>query len=147
MRINSQIANSPILQYTRLNLIHIGLGFYTNGCGKFEHLYCLVLNHMRILFPVTLLLFIVAVIGTVLGGMVLAFDNSLWPIDAYVLTIGQYAHLAVVPVSFVTFIYTMKSSESVATKTISILIFCISAVTLWLTWDAILVYGYWPNNT
>lgn len=36
---------------------------------------------------------VLALLGTFLGGMVLAFDNSLWPIDAYVLYIGQAAHL------------------------------------------------------
>ena len=102
---------------------------------------------MCILFVVTLILFVVAFVGTVLGGIVLALNNSLWPLDAYVLTIGQYAHLAVIPVSFLAFTRAMKSPGSAAIKTISILVFCISAVALWLTWDAVLVYGFWPNNT
>ena len=42
-----------------------------------------------------------AIFATILGGVVLAFDKSLWPLDGQVLYIGHISHVLVIPTSMV----------------------------------------------
>lgn len=61
--------------------------------------YSRVLCSHRQMFIACSVVAALALLGIFLGGMVLAFDNSLWPIDAYVLYFGQASHLLCIPIS------------------------------------------------
>lgn len=87
-----------------------------------------------------------AVIGTILGGLVLAFDNSLWPIDAYVLYVGQASHLLCMPVSFAaTLLMIVNPACVTGNRAWGFASLCWLILSVWMllqTNDSFFVYGF-----
>jgi hypothetical protein len=90
---------------------------------------------------------IIAVCGTVLGGMVLAFDKSLWPVDGYVLYVGQIAHVLVIPTSALAFAkgWTAKPKTRVIWLVTQGAIFILALVAVALTYQGMFNYGWWQS--
>jgi len=90
---------------------------------------------------------IIAVCGTVLGGMVLAFDKSLWPVDGYVLYVGQIAHVLVIPTSAIAFAkgWTANPRARVIWLVTPGAIFILALVAVALTYQGMFSYGWWPS--
>ena len=90
-----------------------------------------------------------AAILTVLGGMVLAFDNSLWPIDGYVLYAGQLLHIATCAYSAVAIVRGLRLRRSSAFSGtwlgITSGVFALAVILLVITWPALFVYGVIPR--
>ncbi len=95
---------------------------------------------------VCLVLGALALLGTVLGGMVLAFDNSLWPVDAYVLYVGQVAHLLCFALSLITSLLTVVNPRFMAGKrtfgAIAVATLVLSSWALIMTYDQLFNYGF-----
>ncbi len=95
------------------------------------------------------LLAVLATLLTVLGGLVLAFDNSLWPLDAYVLNAGQFLHILTVICSGAAMVFGLRTRHlqgfSPVSFFISTGIFLTSAMLLVLTWPRLFVYGLFPR--
>ena len=86
---------------------------------------------------------------TVLGGMVLAFDKSLWPIDGYVLYCGQLLHVVACVYSGVAIVrgLQLRGSSAFSELWFSITsgVFVLAVVFLVLTRHALFVYGIIPK--
>jgi hypothetical protein len=89
---------------------------------------------------------IIAVCGTMLGGIVLAFDKSLWPVDGYVLYVGHIAHVLVIPTSAIAFAKGCTANPK--TRVIWLVtqgtIFALALVAVALTYQGMFNYGWWP---
>ncbi len=101
---------------------------------------------------VCLMLGALALLGTVLGGMVLAFDNSLWPVDAYVLYVGQAAHLLCLALSLLTTLLAVANPRFMKGKrvygVVAVAVLVLSIWALIMTYEWFFVYGfpiYVPN--
>ena len=90
---------------------------------------------------------ILAIFATILGGMVLAFDKSLWPIDGQVLHIGNISHVLVIPSSGVAFIkgYMATPRLHAAWLVTQGTIFVLSLTTIMLMGPGMFNYGWWPS--
>ena len=90
---------------------------------------------------------ILAIFATILGGMILAFDNSLWPIDGYVLYVGQISHVLVIPTSILAFLGNSIASPRGHTAWLitQALISILATPALILTYQGMFVYGWWPS--
>jgi hypothetical protein len=92
---------------------------------------------------------VLAAVLTVLGGMVLAFDKSLWPIDGYVLYGGQLCHIVVCAYSAVAIVrgLQLRGSRSFSGFWFSITsgVFVLAMSLLALTWHTFFVYGIIPR--
>ena len=93
-------------------------------------------------------LVILAICATVLGGMVLAFDKSLWPLDGQVLYIGHYAHVLIIPCSAVAFTkgYRATPRIHVAWLIAQGTIFVLALIALALLYQGMFNYGWWPHH-
>jgi len=97
------------------------------------------------LLLLSILLFAVAISGTLLGGMVLAFDKSLWPIDGYVLYIGQYSHVLLVPVSAYALTVCHKEKSSKLQQFTLFVLLVLAIIPLIVIPNSMFVYGIWPS--
>ena len=90
---------------------------------------------------------ILAIFATILGGMVLAFDKSLWPIDGQVLYIGNISHVLVIPSSAVAFIkgYMATPRLNAAWLVTQGTIFVLSLTAIILMGPGMFNYGWWPS--
>jgi len=90
---------------------------------------------------------IMASSATILGGMVLAFDKSLWPLDGQVLYIGHFCHVLVIPISMVAL--TIGSSATPRLHLAWLLtqgtIFVLALTTIMLMGQGMFTYGWWPS--
>jgi hypothetical protein len=88
-----------------------------------------------------------AVFGTLLGGLVLAFDKTLWPIDGYVLYFGNITHVLVIPVSALAFVKSCKTNPKPQTAWLIMqgAIFIVAVVSVILTHQGMFNYGWWPS--
>jgi hypothetical protein len=106
-----------------------------------------VVNKTGLLNLLSACLAIIAVCGTVLGGAVLAFDKSLWPVDGYVLYVGHIAHLLVIPTSAIA----LAKGRTANPKTRVIwlvtqgIILALALVAVVLTYQGMFNYGWWPS--
>ena len=99
----------------------------------------------KLLLLLSILLFAVAISGTLLGGMVLAFDKSLWPIDGYVLYIGQYSHVLLVPVSAYALTVCHKEKSSKLQQFTLFVLLVLAIIPLIVIPNSMFVYGIWPS--
>jgi hypothetical protein len=78
--------------------------------------------------------------------MVLAFDRSLWPIDGYVLYVGQTTHLLCLVLSLFATVSALFGVSFVGGRRqwgwVSAILFCVAAATCALTYKAFFVYGF-----
>ncbi len=90
---------------------------------------------------------ILAVSATLLGGMVLAFDKSLWPLDGQVLYIGQLAHVFAIPASMVACIQGYRASPRphLAWLILQGVIFGLGLSALIWVYPGMFNYGWWPS--
>jgi hypothetical protein len=90
---------------------------------------------------------ILTICATVFGGMVLAFDKSLWPLDGQVLYIGHYSHVLIIPSSAVAFIngYRATPTIHVAWLIVHGAIFVLALTAIIVLWQGMFNYGWWPS--
>ena len=92
-------------------------------------------------------LVILAISATVLGGIVLAFDKSLWPLDGQVLYIGHYSHVLIIPCSAVAFTkgYWATPRIHVSWLFVQGTIFVLALTAFVLLHQGMFNYGWWPS--
>ena len=90
---------------------------------------------------------ILAIFATILGGMVLAFDKSLWPLDGQVLYIGHISHVLVIPTSVMAFTKGYKATPRLhlAWLVTQGFIFVLALTALTLMYQGMFNYGWWPS--
>jgi len=90
---------------------------------------------------------ILAISATFLGGMVLAFDKSLWPLDGQVLYIGHFSHVLVIPCSAVAFTkgYSATPRLQLAWLVTHAIIFVLALMAFILLYPGMFNYGWWPS--
>ena len=96
---------------------------------------------------ISICLTFLAISATFFGGMVLAFDKSLWPFDGYVLYIGQIFHVLVIPVSIAAFAkgYLQTPRLHAGWLLTQVTMFMLALVALILMRQGMFVYGSWPS--
>ena len=92
-------------------------------------------------------LLILAISATLLGGIVLAFDKSLWPLDGQILYIGHFSHVLVIPCSAVAFIkgYSATPRQHLAWLVTQWVIFVLALAGFILIYQGMFNYGWWPS--
>jgi len=88
-----------------------------------------------------------AIFATILGGVVLAFDKSLWPLDGQVLYIGHISHVLVIPTSMVAFIEGYRATPRLQAAWLATqgTIFVLSLTAIILIGPGMFNYGWWPS--
>ena len=105
------------------------------------------MNKLLCLNLINIGLVILAITATFLGGMVLAFDKSLWPLDGQVLYIGHFSHVLVIPCSAVALIkgYGATPRLHSAWLVTQGIIFASALTTFILLYQGMFNYGWWPS--
>ena len=105
------------------------------------------MNKLLCLNLVSIGLLILAISATFLGGMVLAFDKSLWPLDGQVLYIGHISHVLAIPISLTAFIQGYRATPRLhlAWMILQGAIFGLDLSALILMYQGMFNYGWWPS--
>jgi hypothetical protein len=90
---------------------------------------------------------ILAIAATILGGIVLAFDKSLWPLDGQILYVGHISLVLVIPTSALSFTkgYTATPRLSAMWLVTQGTIFVLATTVVILTYPGMFNYGLWPS--
>jgi len=105
------------------------------------------MNKLLCLNLINIGLVILAISATLLGGMVLAFDKSLWPLDGQILYIGHFSHVLVIPSSAVAFAkgYGATPRLHAAWLVAQGIIFVLALAAFILLYQGMFNYGWWPS--
>jgi len=90
---------------------------------------------------------ILAVTATFLGGIVLAFDKSLWPLDGQILYIGHICHLITIPVTITILSKGYKANPRMhlAWLITQATLLILSLIAISLLHPGMFNYGWWPS--
>jgi hypothetical protein len=105
------------------------------------------MKKLRCLNLINIGLVILAISATFFGGMVLAFDKSLWPLDGQVLYVGHISHILVIPSSALALIkgYMATPRLHAVWLVTQGTIFILALTSSILMRQGMFVYGWWPS--
>ncbi|MCS5630920.1 MAG: hypothetical protein NZ744_08815 [Pirellulaceae bacterium] len=105
------------------------------------------MNKLFCLNLINIGLVILAISGTFFGGIVFAFDKSLWPLDGQILYIGHFSHVLLIPSSAVAFTkgYGATPRPHAAWLVTQGIIFVLALTAFILLYQGMFNYGWWPS--
>ena len=105
------------------------------------------MKKLRCLNLINIGLVISAISATFFGGIVLAFDKSLWPLDGQVLYVGHISHILVIPSSALALIkgYMATPRLHAVWLVTQGTIFILALTASILMRQGMFVYGWWPS--